>query len=100
LLETKGSYTYNIALILRSDGRTPILANPWTRCCQNWLILRCLSKDYLFISLAYAEKEKEWYLVKEGKGEPSKTPWYKKTKDQKKKKKKRQYLIMCTYLIL
>jgi hypothetical protein len=40
--------TYNIALILRSDGRIPILANPWTRCSQNWLILRCLSKDYVF----------------------------------------------------
>jgi hypothetical protein len=49
LLETEGSYVQNNnASILRSDGRTPILANPWTRCCQNWLILTCFSKDYLF----------------------------------------------------
>jgi hypothetical protein len=49
---------------------------------------------------AYAfEKEKEWYLVKEGRVNHQKLLGIK-TKDQKKKKKTRQYLIMCTYLIL
>jgi hypothetical protein len=70
-------FTYNIASILRSDGRTLILANPWTRCSQNWLILRCLSKDYVFplsrLQCVFAMATHEGWLLLKREASNSKT---------------------------